>query len=107
MLAGRSGTDHVTGTLIGGNVEGLRFLIVKKEEHLRAFDEKFGQPNMEEVAMKNDRGAQWMGFIHRWNYNDTALTIDCTSFGEECSVDIKTRILRESTQQNDARRQKL
>lgn len=95
------------GYLIEGRLERMTFRIYREDEHLQAFEQKFGAPNKELVPMHNDQGGRWTGFIHRWDVAGTSIQVDCTRFERVCSVEIETPIWRAQRQQDKDRRQKL
>jgi hypothetical protein len=95
------------GYLIDGRLERMTFRIYREDEHLQAFEQKFGAPNKELVPMHNDQGGRWTGFIHRWDVAGTSIQIDCTRFERVCSVEIATPVWRQQRQQDKDRRQRL
>lgn len=94
-------------SLISGRLEHLRFDIHREDEHLQAFEQKFGPPKKEAVPMQNNLGGQWTGFIHRWDFAGTTIMVDCTRFERVCGVDIETPVWRQQRRQDKAGRQKL
>ena len=95
------------GYLIDGRLERMTFRIYREDEHLQAFEQKFGTPKKELVPMHNDQGGRWTGFIHRWDVAGTSIQLDCTRFERVCSVEIETPVWRSQRQQDKDRRQKL
>lgn len=95
------------GYLVDGRLERMTFLIHREDEHLQAFEAKFGLPKKELVPMHNNQGGQWTGFVHRWDVAGTTIKVDCTRFERICDVEIETAVWRQQRQQDKDRRQKL
>lgn len=106
MLHWGAGGERM-GYLIDGRLERMTFRIHREDEHLQAFEQKFGAPKKELVPMHNNQGGQWTGFIHRWDIAGTVIKVDCTRFERVCSVEIETPVWRQQRQQDKAGRQKL
>jgi hypothetical protein len=107
MLSSTLGERTAFGVLVSGNLERLLFSILREDEHLEAFEQKFGPPKKELVPMHNDQGGRWTGFIHRWDAAGTSIQIDCTRFERVCRVEIETPVGRRQREQEKASRQAL
>jgi hypothetical protein len=100
--------NAVSGYLLNGQLERLRIVSIHREdEHLQAFEQKFGAAKREQVPMQNSTGGSWTGVIHRWEISGTLIEIDCTSFEPRCVVEVTTPVWRQRDQQQQQQRQRL